>query len=77
MTPNLFVVFFCSDVFLRIERVCASFYQMVCIYTMCIFFFFFYSQHATHNLAFLVHLAVLSVGGVREKRGGEGKYCEY
>lgn len=41
MTPNLFVVFFWSDVFLRIERVSASFYQMVCIYkrTVCLFFF--------------------------------------
>lgn len=35
--------------------------------------FFFFPQHATHNLAFLVHFAVLSVGGVREKRGGEGE----
>lgn len=49
---------------------------MVCIYkrTVLFFFCFFFTQHAAHNLAFLVHLAVLCVGGVREKRrrgGGE------
>lgn len=49
MTPNLFVAFFCSDVFLRIERVSASFYQMVCIYkrTVCFCFFFLSMQHTT------------------------------
>lgn len=34
---------------------------------------FFFSQRATHDLAFLVHLAVLSVGGVRGKRGGQAE----
>lgn len=67
MTANLVAAFFSSDVFLHIERVSASFYQMVCIYKRTVLFFWgFFSQQTTHNLAFLVHLAVLSVGGVRE-----------
>lgn len=33
----------------------------------------FFPQHATHSLAFLVNFAVLSVGGVREKRGRESE----
>lgn len=70
MTPNLFVAFFCSDVFLRIKRVCW------CVSDFVLVWFCFFPQHATHNLAFLVHLAVLSVGGVREKRGREGKWIE-
>lgn len=40
---------------------------MVCIYKRTVFFS---PQHATHDLASLVHLAVLSVGGVSEKQGG-------
>lgn len=65
----MLLAFLCSDVDLLIGRVSARFYQMVCIYKHTVF-----SQHATHSSAFLVHLAVLSVGGVCEReREGECK----
>lgn len=67
MTLNLFVAFFCSDVFLRIERISASFYQMVCIYKRTVFFF---SQHAT-QLGFFGSFGSLECRWCkREKRRG-------
>lgn len=47
---------------------------MVCIHKRTVF-----SQHVTHSLAFLVHLTVLSVGGVcvrMKRRRGEKEKSE-
>lgn len=56
----MLLAFLYSDVVLLTGTVCAMFYQMVCIYKQPPTA----PQHATHSSAFLVPVAVLSVGGV-------------
>lgn len=58
----MLLAFLCSDVVLLTGTVCAMFYQMVCIYKQPPAPHS--PQHATHSSAFLVPVAVLSVGGV-------------
>lgn len=72
----MLLAFLCSDVVFLMERASARFYQMVCIYKHSVLFFLFFSQHATHSSAFLVHLAVLSVGGRKRERREKGRESE-